>query len=142
MEYRSTRSGRGYAAKVPCAPGTLRYASKGGGSGRQIHALNPARKDGAQTRQSPGSPATRRGAARGAASLARREPGAGTRPTGRASGARSAGTARRRQGLKPVRGETRAARLDAQRESPARSEAQGDAQPGEGERSPSGKTQR
>ena len=44
-----------------------------------------------------------------------------------ASDARSAGTARRRQGLKPVRGETRAAGLDAQRESPARSEAEGDA---------------
>ncbi|OUE46058.1 hypothetical protein BZY94_09585 [Burkholderia territorii] len=29
--------------------------------------------------------------------------------------------------MKPVRGETRAARLDAQRESPARSEAEGDA---------------
>ncbi|TCW75550.1 hypothetical protein C5O80_37835 [Burkholderia sp. SRS-46] len=33
-----------------------------------------------------------------------------------------------RQGLKPEGGETRAARLDAQRESPARSEAKGGAQ--------------
>ncbi|PRF30638.1 hypothetical protein C6Q19_01595 [Burkholderia cenocepacia] len=35
---------------------------------------------------------------------------------------------RLRQGLKPEGGETRAARLDAQRESPARSEAKGGAQ--------------
>ncbi|AEA65657.1 hypothetical protein bgla_2p0600 (plasmid) [Burkholderia gladioli BSR3] len=54
----------------------------------------------------------------------------------RASEARSAGTARRRQGWKPARGETRAARLDAKRESPARSEAQGDVQACEAEDRP------
>ncbi|RXV64185.1 hypothetical protein D1006_41065 [Burkholderia stabilis] len=124
----------------------MRYASKRGGTQWQIHALNPAQKDGAQPH---GFPDRTTHTARGES--APRPLGRLCRPLylqsaraqrariPRASEARSAGTARRRQGLKPVRGETRAARLDAKRESPARSEAEGDAQSAEGARSREGK---
>ncbi len=124
----------------PCARAGVRYASKRGGSQWQIHALNPAQKDGAQPHAFPGrSTHTARGAS------APRALGRHSRPLDlpfaraqraripRASEARSAGTARRRQ---TARGETRAARHNAKRESPARSEAQGDVQACEAEDTP------
>ena len=134
VEYRSARSARGYAAKVPCTPDPFRYASKRGGpEGRSTRLTRYERMERKHSFPRPVRPhdagplAAPRPIARQRRAQDLQSARAQRARSPRASEARSAGTARRRQGLKPVRGETRAAGLDAQRESPARSEAEGDA---------------
>ncbi len=56
----------------PCARACPRYASKRGGSQWQIHALNPAQKDGAQPRGFPGRIAHTARGSRSRAPLGRR----------------------------------------------------------------------